>query len=990
MTPVQQRPIASYVNTYAGTLSDSFATLPAIGSIVIVTGGAYNAAATFAVSDNQGNTYTVVSQTGADTTLFFAYCFVTASTGTFTVTATNGGRRSATMQITNWSAADLGTFLFLGNYDIAGSTLSRSIQTNNTGELILTLAGGNGTGGAYVTPSTFTTMDNVSLANCTFATAYKTGGAATTETVTWTGTSPTDSYNSISVAFLPPSTSTISILGTVQKTSGSSSSPATHTAVSGMVAGDLYINLSQNIGSTVVPVLDSTSTFTTIATGLDWTNHAYTHGYRVRTGTEATLVTTGAYLADMFFGLTGVDLYNPIESVQTATASAVTQTVPASTPTTDNCWHIVVFSDTNSDTTTITTPPSGYTLIDMVNYVGNAKVYAYYKNLGPGSKNVSTGTVSATWSAFAGGSVTGFIVRAAKTKRFTISEGTTGSGVFRQGVTDTRIRQVAPTVNYGTGASLETASFANGDFTRVLISFPGLSNFRGPRTVVSASLFLRCVDATNSNNDFDLHQLKVPFVETQATWNERITGTAWNTAGVYDNTDANSITAVASAQNVAINTWVEFTGPAFAALVEGWMNGSIPNYGLLMKRNNETADSTTNDFTSSNWGTAAYRPSLILTLADGTTTTLSGSQITGQKIDKSNPDTWLNLGNNIGASDEYNPNRSIMTIDTSGIPSTDIVTGITFNFSCNGTSVDGAETLAFHKLLAAPTMSQVTWNSRATGTAWQTGGASGASDSNGTPSFYATKITNGIINSVNGSGILSLVQDWVTNPSNNKGLMVKMLNDAALTGHYVSGTTFTATITHIAGSGISVPTVVSVSASAATEGSNEVHTVTLSGATTATTNYAVSLSNGTATVSSDLTSTLSTATYSNGVTYSSPNLVVPSGVTTFTVTLATATDALTEGAETYTLTVGGQNGVGTINDPAIPSITISDVSGNNLSGVMSFTITLSSPAGAGGASVQWATNDNTATAGSDYVAASGTATFAPGESTKTVNITIIP
>jgi hypothetical protein len=54
---------------------------------------------------------------------------------------------------------------------------------------------------------------------------------------------------------------------------------------------------------------------------------------------------------------------------------------------------------------------------------------------------------------------------------------------------------------------------------------------------------------------------------------------------------------------------------------------------------------------------------------------------------------------------------------------------------------------------------------------------------------------------------------------------------------------------------------------------------------------------------------------------------------------------------------------------------------------MSFTITLSQ-ASASAVTVNWATADGTATAGGDYTAASGTATFAAGETSKTISVSI--
>ena len=54
-----------------------------------------------------------------------------------------------------------------------------------------------------------------------------------------------------------------------------------------------------------------------------------------------------------------------------------------------------------------------------------------------------------------------------------------------------------------------------------------------------------------------------------------------------------------------------------------------------------------------------------------------------------------------------------------------------------------------------------------------------------------------------------------------------------------------------------------------------------------------------------------------------------------------------------------------------------------------FTVTLSSPAPAGGASVQFSTANETATSPGDYTAiAATTITFAPGETTRTVHVPV--
>jgi Domain of unknown function DUF11 len=106
------------------------------------------------------------------------------------------------------------------------------------------------------------------------------------------------------------------------------------------------------------------------------------------------------------------------------------------------------------------------------------------------------------------------------------------------------------------------------------------------------------------------------------------------------------------------------------------------------------------------------------------------------------------------------------------------------------------------------------------------------------------------------------------------------------------------------------PAIASVSNGSAYEGGSIVQTVTLSAAPTAAATYPFTLAGNTATAGTDFTATA--PTFSNGVTLSGGVLTVPAGVTTFTVTYPTLTDAVTDPNETTTLTVGGVSGTGTI------------------------------------------------------------------------------
>ncbi len=77
--------------------------------------------------------------------------------------------------------------------------------------------------------------------------------------------------------------------------------------------------------------------------------------------------------------------------------------------------------------------------------------------------------------------------------------------------------------------------------------------------------------------------------------------------------------------------------------------------------------------------------------------------------------------------------------------------------------------------------------------------------------------------------------------------------------------------------------------------------------------------------------------------------------------------------------------------PATPSLSIGDVTiteGDSGTANANFTVTLSAPS-TSIVTVSYGTADGTATAGSDYGATSGTLTFAPGETSKTISVPVI-
>jgi hypothetical protein len=129
------------------------------------------------------------------------------------------------------------------------------------------------------------------------------------------------------------------------------------------------------------------------------------------------------------------------------------------------------------------------------------------------------------------------------------------------------------------------------------------------------------------------------------------------------------------------------------------------------------------------------------------------------------------------------------------------------------------------------------------------------------------------------------------------------------------------------------------------------------------------------------------------------------GQTTQTVTVQVVGDQIDEPTETFTvelsnpskddsnnptLTLGDSTAIGTILDNDLRLLSVNDVTiseGNSGTKVLHFTVSLSAQAQQT-VTVHYFTEDDTATNGSDYFATSGTLTFFPSETSKTVDVTI--
>jgi parallel beta-helix repeat protein len=164
-------------------------------------------------------------------------------------------------------------------------------------------------------------------------------------------------------------------------------------------------------------------------------------------------------------------------------------------------------------------------------------------------------------------------------------------------------------------------------------------------------------------------------------------------------------------------------------------------------------------------------------------------------------------------------------------------------------------------------------------------------------------------------------------------------------------------------------------------------TVALSVASTQTVTVSYATADGTATAGSDYAAASGSLTFAPGTTSKAVAVsvsgdTVPEGDETFFLNLANPTGAA----------VGDSQGRATIrNDDALASsLSIGDGStteGNSGTKTLGFTVTLS-PASASTVTVSYATASGTATAGSDFVAQTGSLTFAAGETSRTIAIVV--
>ena len=241
--------------------------------------------------------------------------------------------------------------------------------------------------------------------------------------------------------------------------------------------------------------------------------------------------------------------------------------------------------------------------------------------------------------------------------------------------------------------------------------------------------------------------------------------------------------------------------------------------------------------------------------------------------------------------------------------------------------------------------------------------------------------------------LLAAAQPTMTAADIRTAILTTARPTSSLAGRTVTG----GRLDVAAAANVAPPVDIAISGGSVVEGNSGVtqlaFTATLSAAATSTVSVNYATVNGTAAAGSDYVATSGTLAF------------VP-GETTKQILVDVVGDTAYEANETFSVSLSGASSnariatasaTGTItNDdsqpppPATPTLAISSVSALENAGSFVFTVTLSS-ASSSRVTVRFGTANGTAKAGrtGDYTATSGTLTFNPGETTKTVAVAVL-
>lgn len=174
---------------------------------------------------------------------------------------------------------------------------------------------------------------------------------------------------------------------------------------------------------------------------------------------------------------------------------------------------------------------------------------------------------------------------------------------------DNLIRSSAPTTNYGANIAFIIGD-SGLDTDRGLIKWD-LSTIPTTAIVTDATLTLTVNDGSAATNGRTLRAFRVlrNWTEGGSTWNTYDGSNNWGTAGCDNTTSDREATDVGSV-SVSATPSGTVALPLTASKVQEMINGTITNYGWLLKVDTENEDST--NYHSSQAASSTNKPKLVI------------------------------------------------------------------------------------------------------------------------------------------------------------------------------------------------------------------------------------------------------------------------------------------------------------------------------------------------------------------------------------------
>ena len=177
---------------------------------------------------------------------------------------------------------------------------------------------------------------------------------------------------------------------------------------------------------------------------------------------------------------------------------------------------------------------------------------------------------------------------------------------------DSYLQSTSATTNFGSDVAIGAGenNNATGRVARGLLKFD-LSSIPTNATILSATLSLwTASDLSDNDRTLRVYRLKMPFDESQVTWNIASTGVSWQSQGASGNNDRES-TEIGSVQILANEPiGVQKQISLSPASIQEMVSGAFPNNGFILVVDTELDDRFS--YKSSDTSTASSRPMLVI------------------------------------------------------------------------------------------------------------------------------------------------------------------------------------------------------------------------------------------------------------------------------------------------------------------------------------------------------------------------------------------